>query len=176
MTDRSSVISLLWTPSKRRVLVKLRGDADTGAKRLGESVDASDEVSGRVAGRGVKIERHPDRAGRRGAFGSVFYGVVQGDGENCRLVGHFQMHPVGRLYIAVWIVLSTVLALAFLLAGAMRATPESAAEDALPFLIPALLPFFGFALGYWQRRRSLNDETAIHNWLDGLSESRRESA
>lgn len=173
MTGRSSVISLLWTPSKRRVSLKLRGDADTGARRLGESVDASEEVSGRVSGRGVKIERHPDRAARRGAFGSVFYGVVQGDGEDCRLVGHFQIHPVGRLFIAVWIVLSTVLALALLSAGAMRATPESAPEDALPFLIPALLPFFGFALAYWQRRRGRDDESSIRCWLDGHSESRR---
>lgn len=176
MTDRSSVFALLWTPSKRRVSLKFRGDADTGARRLGEWVDTSDEVSGRVAGRGVKIVRHPDRASRRGAFAPVFYGVVQGDGEDCRLIGHFQLHPVGRLFIAVWIVLSTVLALALLIAGAMRATPESAPEDALPFLIPVLLPFCGLALAYWQRRRSRHDEAAIHNWLNGLSESGREKA
>ena len=121
-----------------------------------------------VAGRGVKIERHPSLARQRGAFAPVFYGLLQEDGEECRLVGHFQLHPVGRLYIATWIGLSTLLALSLLVAGALRATADSTAQDALPFMLPTLLPFLGLGLAHWQRWRGRADEAAIRDWLGAL--------
>ncbi len=67
-----------------------------------------------------------------------------------------------------WILLSTLLALALLVAGALRATQESTAGDALPFLLPVLLPFLGLGLAHWQRRRGRPDEAAIRGWLDSL--------
>ena len=143
-------------------------DYDNAARRLGELLHASIEVTGRVAGRGVKIERHPSQTSQRGAFATVFYGIVQEDGEGSRLVGHFQIHPVGRLFVSAWILLSTLLALALLLAGALRAMPESTAQDALPFLFPVLLPFLGLGLAHWLRRRGRPDEAAIRGWLDSL--------
>ena len=143
-------------------------DSDNAARRLGKLLNASTEVTGRVGGRGVKIERHPSQTRQRGAFATVFYGIVQEDGECSRLVGHFQLHPVGRLFVAAWILLSTLLALALLLAGALRATPESTAQDALPFLLPVLLPFLGLGLAHWQRRRGRPNEAAIRGWLDSL--------
>ena len=141
---------------------------DTAAQRLSESLNASKEVTGRVASRGVKIECHPSSARQRGAFATVFYGIVQDEGEGSRLVGHFQLHPVGRLFVSTWILLSTLLALALLLAGALQATPDSTAQDALPFLFPVLLPFLGLGLAHWLRRRGRPDEAAIRGWLDSL--------
>ena len=168
MTQQGSLFSFLWTPSRRRVILAFDELFDTATQRLSESLNASKEVTGRVASRGVKIERHPSQTSQRGAFATVFYGIVQEDGEGSRLVGHFQIHPVGRLFVAAWILLSTLLALALLLAGALRATPDSTAQDALPFLFPVLLPFLGLGLAHWLRRRGRPDEAAIRGWLDSL--------
>ena len=168
MTTQGSVFSFLWTPSRRRLALELSGDADKAARRFGEMLASNEQVTGRVASRGVKIECHPSRAKQRGTFATVFYGIIQDEGEGSRLVGHFQLHPVGRLFVAAWILLSTLLALALILAGALRATPESTAQDALPFLFPVLLPFLGLGLAHWLRRRGRPDEAAIRGWLDSL--------
>ena len=159
---------MLWTPSRRRVSLTLGRDADEAAQRIVAALASSREVAGRVAGRGVKIERHPSMARQRGAFAPVFYGLLQDDGEDCRLAGHFQLHPVGRLYIAAWIVMSTLLALSLLVAGALRATADSTAQDALPFMLPTLLPFVGLGLARWQRQRGQADEAAMRDWLRAL--------
>ena len=168
MTRQESVFSFLWTPSRRRVILSLDGNADATALQLEDTLASSTEVTGRVGGRGVKIERHPSQTSQRGAFATVFYGIIQDEGEGSRLVGHFQIHPVGRLFVAAWILLSTLLALALILAGALRATPESTAQDALPFLFPVLLPFLGLGLAHLLRRRGRPDEAAIRGWLDSL--------
>ena len=168
VTMQGSLFSFLWTPSRRRLALELSGDADKAAWRISETLASSEQVTGRVAGRGVKIECHPNSASQRGAFATVFYGIIQDEGEGSRLVGHFQIHPVGRLFVSAWILLSTLLALALLLAGALRATPESTAQDALPFLFPVLLPFLGLGLAHWLRRRGRPDEAAIRGWLDSL--------
>ena len=138
MTGQGSVFSFLWTPGRRRLALELSDDVDTAAWRLGEALDSRNEVEGRVIGRGVKIICHFSRARQRGAFATVFYGIIQDEGEGSRLVGHFQLHPVGRFFVMAWILLSTLLALALLVAGALRATQESTAGDALPFLLPVL--------------------------------------
>lgn len=163
-----SQLSFLWTPSRRRLTVTLGGDADAAAQRLQEALASSGEVSGRVVGRGVKVERHPSRTRQRGAFAPVFYGLLQNDGGNSRLAGHFQLHPVGRLFIGAWIGLSTILALALLAAGFLRASPESSARDALPFILPVPLPFLGLWAAQWLQRRSQDDETAIRSWIEEL--------
>lgn len=153
-------------------MLAFEGNADTVAQYLTVKLDSAEEVEGRVVGRGVKIGRHNSRARQRGAFSPILYGVIRDEDEHCRLVGHFQLHPVGRLYIAAWIGLSTLLALALLIAGALRSTPESSAGDALPFILPVLLPFLGLGLAHWQRQRGRPDEYAIRGWLDKL-ENRR---
>ena len=168
VTMQGSLFSFLWTPSRRQLSLELSGDADKAARRFGEMLASNEQVTGRVASRGVKIECHPSSARQRGAFATVFYGIVQDEGEGSRLVGHFQLHPVGRLFVSTWILLSTLLALALLLAGALRATPDSTAQDALPFLFPVLLPFLGLGLAHWLRRRGRPDEAAIRGWLDSL--------
>ena len=65
-----------------------------------------------------------------------------------------------------------MLALALLVAGALRATPESTAQDALPFMLPVLLPFLGLGLARWQRRRGRADEAALRDWLIALENGR----
>lgn len=168
MTGPKSVISFLWTPSRRRLSLSLDGDAEAAARRLENELNTSDEVKGRVAGRAVRIRRLPRKSAVKGIFATYFYAVVQEEGENCRLVGHFQWHPVGRIYAAAWIVLSALIPLAFLVAGALRGTPESTSRDALPFLFPVLLPLFLIGMLYIQRRRDVPDEEAIRRWLVGL--------
>ena len=138
-------------------------------RRLEDELSSSEEFSGRVAQRAVKIRRLPRKSAVKGIFATYFYAVIQEDGENCRLVGHFQWHPIGRIYAAAWMVLSAVIPLAFLVAGALRGTPESTARDALPYLIPVLLPFLLTGMLYIQRRRDVPDEEAIRRWLTGLS-------
>ncbi len=171
MTRQGSLFSFLWTPGRRRLTLSLAGEPEAAAQRIEAALASSAEVVGRVAGRGVKIARHPSRARQRGAFAPVFYGLLQADGENCRLAGHFQLHPVARLYIAAWVGMSALLALALLAAGALRATADSAAQDALPFLLPALLPFLGLGLARWQRRRGQADEAAIRGWLAEMKDA-----
>jgi len=80
-------------------------------------------------------------------------------------VGHFQWHPVGRIYAVAWTALSALIPLAFLVVGALRGTPQSSARDALPYLIPVLLPLLLTGMLYIQRRRDLPDERAIRRWL-----------
>lgn len=167
-TNLKSLISFLWTPGRRRLSLSLEGDADAAARRLAEALRASEEVSGRVAGRGVKIRRLPKKSRVRGIFATYFYAVFQENGANCRLVGHFQWHPVGRIYAAAWMALSCLVPLAFLVAGALRASPESTAKDALPFVIPLVLPLLLTGMIYLQRRRDRPDEGAIRRWLVAL--------
>ena len=132
------------------------------------------EVAGRVAGRGVKVERNPASARLRGIFAPVFYGLLADENGLCRLSGHFQIHPVGRLYIGAWILLSTLLALALLVAAAFRATPESSAGDALGLLLPVLLPFLGLVFASWQRRRGRADEEVMRAWFEAMRAGRVE--
>jgi len=173
MIDQFPIPSILYAPSPRRFSLAFDGTVEEVAGWLQDFLNSSGEVSGRLAGRGVKIVRHSRRAGQRGAFAPVFYGVFQEDGGNCRLVGHFQFHPVGRLYIAAWIVLGTLLALVLLVGGLLGGSSESTARDALPFTLPVILPFLGLGLAHWQRWRGRSDEAAIRNWLDSLAESRQ---
>lgn len=173
-TSMKSLISFLWTPGRRRLSLSLEGNADAAARRLAETLHASEEVTGRVAGRGVKIRRLPQKSRVRGIFASYFYGVFQENGADCRLVGHFQWHPVGRIYAAAWMALSGLVPLAFLVAGALRASPESTAKDALPFVIPLALPLLLTGMIYWQRRRDVPDEKAIRRWLDALKDGWQE--
>lgn len=163
---RSGFFALLWTPGPARLEIPLAEGADAAAQRLADSVASAEGFVGRVAGRGVKLECHPQAAHSRGTFAPVFYGVFQPGAEGSRLVGHFQLHPVARLYAAVWIGLSTLLALALLVAGALRATPESTAQEALPFVLIALLPFVGLGIVRWQSRRGRVDQQAIRAWLE----------
>ena len=165
---RGNVFSLLWTPSRRRGLIGVgwRHRGGRAANRGGAGVEPGGCWQGGGEGR---EDRAPSEHGAaEGSVAPVFYGLLQDDGEDCRLAGHFQLHPVGRLYIAAWIVMSTLLALSLLVAGALRATADSTAQDALPFMLPTLLPFVGLGLARWQRRRGQADEAAMRDWLKAL--------
>lgn len=173
MADRGSVAAFLWTPGGRRISLTVRGNAGAAARRIGRALAASDTVAGRVAGRGVKIERRPRKGTYRGAFATVFYGILQEEGEECLLRGHFQVHPVGRLFIGVWLVLSTALALTLLAMAALRASAQSGAMEALPLAVPSLLPLLGYWFAAWQRRKGRRDEVHIRRWLSRLECLRR---
>ena len=169
MNGLGRAFAFLWTPGRRRITLPLHGNAEAAAQALRDHLTASEEVVGRVAGRGVKIERQPRRANQKGTFAPVFYGLLVDEGGNCRLSGHVQLRPVGRLFIGAWIVMSTLLALGLLVAVALRATPQSTAADLLPLLLPVLLPFLGLAFASWQRKRGRSDEQVLRSWLVGLN-------
>ncbi len=171
MNGPGKAFAFLWAPGRRRFTLPLNGNSEAAGLLIREELAASGEVDGRVAGTGVKIERHPRRAHLKGAFAPVFYGLLVDEGDHCRLSGHVQLRPVGRLFIGAWIVMSTLLALALLVAAAVRATPQSAVADLLPLLLPVLLPFLGLAFASWQRKRGRSDEQVLHSWLESLNQA-----
>lgn len=159
----NSLPALLWTPGPNRAAFDSPLSADAALARLQASF--SDEFRGKVEGNGVKVWRARDFSASRGTFAPLFYGVVSPSTTGSQLSGHFQMHPMTRLYTAVWIGLSGLLALVFLVAAAQRATPDSTAADALPVLLVALLPLAGLLLVRFQQRKGRADEEAIRNWI-----------
>jgi len=142
--------------------------ADDALARLQASF--GEEFRGRVENNGVKLWRSRDFSTSRGTFAPLFYGVVTEIPTGSQLSGHFQMHPVARLYAGAWIGLSSLLALVFLVTAALRATPESTAADALPILVVALLPLLGLLLVQAQQRKGRADEEAMREWIRAVLE------
>ena len=158
-----SLPGLLWTPSRNRLEMDSLLSPTTVLARL--QAGFSDEFRGRVENNGVKLWRGRKFAANAGTFAPLFYGVVTETPTGSRLSGHFQMHPVARLYAGAWIGLSSLLALAFLITAALRATPESTAADALPILFVALLPLIGLLLVRFQHAKGRADEEAMRGWI-----------
>ena len=158
-----SLPALLWTPSRNRATFDSSLSAEATLARL--QAGFSDEFRGRVEGNGVKLWRARDFSTSRGTFAPIFYGVVTPSATGSQLSGHFQMHPMTRLYTAAWIGLSSLLALVFLVAAFQRATPESTAADALPVLLVALLPLAGLLLVRFQQAKGRADEAAVRGWI-----------
>ncbi|GEM_PF-1432844 len=157
----------LWRPSDSRVVLHTELSPQRLLARLQSALsDEAPEITGRIQGTAIQLWRRASRSHSRGTFAPVFYGAVEPtpDGGS-RLVGHFQLHPVTRLYILVWTTASVLLALGFLGVGILRASPEQDALDALPFVWPALLPLAGLAVVRWQQRRGRADEEAVRTWL-----------
>ncbi len=159
----STLPGLLWRPSQNQLEIQSPLAAEAALARIQASF--SDEFRGRVEGTGVKVWRSRTYATSQGSFAPLFYGVITPTAAGSRLAGHFQMHPVTRLYTAAWIGLSTLLALVFLVAAVLRATPESTGADALPVLLVALLPLAGLLLVRAQQRKGRADEEAMRNWI-----------
>lgn len=159
---------LLWMPSPNRVTIDSPLSPTAALSRLQAGFD--NEFRGKVEGNGVKVWRARDFSTSRGTFAPLFYGVVTPSATGSRLSGHFQMHPVTRLYTAAWIGLSALLALVFLIAAAQRATPDATAADALPVLLVALLPLAGLLLVRLQQRKGRADEERIKKWVEEVFE------
>jgi len=160
----NSLPALLWTPSPNRATFDSPLPVDAALARL--QAGFGDEFRGRVEGNGVKLWRARDFSASRGTFAPLFYGVVTPSPTGSQLSGHFQMHPMTRLYTAAWIGLSGLLALVFLVAAAQRATPDSTATDALPVLLVALLPLAGLLLVRFQQAKGRADEAAVREWIE----------
>lgn len=164
-----SLPALLWTPSPNRATFDSPLSADAALARLQASF--SDEFRGKVEGNGVKVWRTRDFSASRGTFAPLFYGVVTPSATGSQLSGHFQMHPMTRLYTAAWIGLSSLLALVFLVAAFQRATTESNPGDALPVLLVALLPLVGLLLVRMQQAKGRADEAALRGWINEVLET-----
>lgn len=166
----SSLPGLLWRPSPNRVTIDSPLAVDDALARL--QAGFNNEFRGRVENNGVKLWRARDFATSRNTFAPLFYGVVAPIATGSQISGHFQMHPVTRLYTGAWIGLSTLLALVFVVAAALRATPESTATDALPILFVALLPLAGWLLVRFQQGKGRADEEAMRVWMRTVLENR----
>lgn len=160
----NSLPALLWIPSPNRATFDSPLSPEAALARL--QAGFGDEFRGRVEGNGVKVWRARDFSASRGTFAPLFYGVVTPSAAGSQLSGHFQMHPMTRLYTAAWIGLSGLLALVFLVAAAQRATPDSTAADALPVLLVALLPLAGLLLVRFQQAKGWADEAAAREWIE----------
>jgi len=158
-----SLPALLWTPSPNRAAFDSPLSPAEALARLQAGFD--DEFRGKVEGNGVKIWRSRGYSTSRGTFAPLLYGVVTPTATGSRLAGHFQMHPMTRLYTAAWLGFSGLLALGFLIAAAQRATPDATAADALPVLLVALLPLAGLLLVRMQQSRGRADEEAVRGWV-----------
>ncbi|MBX3054153.1 MAG: hypothetical protein KF753_21960 [Caldilineaceae bacterium] len=165
----NSLPALLWTPSQNRMTFDSSLSAEATLAHLQAGFSA--EFRGRVEGNGVKLWRARDYSASRGTFAPLFYGVVTPSATGSQLSGHFQMHPMTRLYTAAWIGLSSLLALIFLVAALQRATPQSTAGDALPVLLIALLPLAGLLLVRVQQAKGQADEKAVRHWIREMLEN-----
>lgn len=162
-------LRFLWRPSPNQVDLASSAPPEQVLSQLQNALAASEEFAGRVRGNGVQIVRRRAFARVQGGFSPVFYGAVlaadKEEAASSRLTGHFQLHPVTRLFMLVWLGLGAVLALVFLVLGLLRATPESTAIDALPFAAPVLIPVLGAIVLLWQQHRGREDEEAVRRWL-----------
>jgi hypothetical protein len=156
----------LWISSRNAIALTFPDPPEKVVLRLSLALAACDEFMGKVVNHGFKIWRSRRYAQSRNTFAPILYGIVRADGEGSRVDGHFQINPVMRLFLIVWFVGTTVLAVLFLTGGMLRATPESTALEAIPYMIPALLPMFGWGLLLWQQRRGRADEEAIRRWVE----------
>lgn len=164
----SSLVRLLWTPSRNQIEITSSLAPHRAAQQIEAALQTNKEFLGKVVNQGFKIWRSRDYAQNRNTFAPILYGVVGADGDGSRIDGHFQINPVMRLFLLVWFVGSAVMAAIFLMAATLRATPESTALDALPYLIPALLPLIGWLILRWQQGKGREDEIKIQSWLEEI--------
>ena len=167
----TNALRLLWRPSRNIYEIELELPVDRVAARLSRALSAAPELQGKVQNRGFKIWRKRDYAQNKGTFAPILYGVIAPEGKGSRLVAHFQLNPVMRLFLIVWFGGSAIIALLFLFTAVQQATPESQAIDALPFLIPSILPFLGWLILVVQQRRGRADEMKIRDWIEGVVRS-----
>ncbi|MBX2998588.1 MAG: hypothetical protein KF893_08775 [Caldilineaceae bacterium] len=161
----------LWSSSPTAVALTFSDPPEIVVQRLSCALQSNDEFLGKVVNYGFKLWRSRRYAQSRNTFAPILYGVVRADGEGSRIEGHFQLNPVMRLFLLVWFGGTAVMAAIFLIGGALRATPESSALDALPYLIPALLPLIGWLILRWQQRKGREDEMKIQSWIEEVVRS-----
>lgn len=159
------VLSLFWSPSNTRVTLKSALTPDEIASSLRNSLEhkGNPRIRGRVVNRGVVLWL--TRSHARSAFSPRFYGLIQEAEGGARIVGHFQLNPVSRLFLLVWFGLTSLVALLLLGLALSQNDPSRTATDALPFLLPPLLPLFGLLFVRSQQAKGRQDETQIVEWL-----------
>ncbi len=164
----SSITRLLWRPSPNTVEIQIDAPADRAFVLLSRALATTQEVNGTVVRRGFKIWRSRGYAKNSGTFAPILYGVISPANHGSRIDAHFQLNPVMRLFLIVWFVGTATIAAIFLFNGLQNATPESQAIDALPYLLPALLPLIGWLILIWQQRSGRADEARLRAWLEDV--------
>lgn len=166
-----SPAQLLWTPSRSQIEILSTQAPTKAAQQLGLALQESDEFLGKVTGSAFKLWRARRYANSRNTFAPILYGVIVPTEEGSRILGHFQLSPVMRLFLAVWFGGSTLLAVTLLLMSIVRFTPDATAAEALPVLVLAMLPLLGWLILRWQQRKGREDEMKLRNWLDEVVRS-----
>ena len=159
---------LLWRPSQNTIEMALPQSASQLSTRLSRALSTAPEMQGKVHNRGFKIWLKRDYAQNKGTFAPILYGAIAEEGKGSRIVAHFQLNPVMRLFLIVWFGGSSLIALLFLFNAIQQATPDSQAVDALPYLIPSILPLLGWLILVTQQRRGREDELKIRRWIEGV--------
>lgn len=167
----SGLVQLLWRPSHNVLELTLQRPAEHISARLSRALSAAPEMQGKVHNRGFKIWLKRNYAQNKGTFAPILYGVIVPEGKGSRLVAHFQLNPVMRLFLIVWFGGSAIIALLFLFTAIQQATPDSQAIDALPFLIPSILPLLGWLILVMQQRKGREDEQKIRSWIEDVVRS-----
>lgn len=165
----TNLMSTLWRSSSNTIEIVLDHPVDRTCTSLQAALDASEEFHGKVVNRGFKIWRSRDYAQSSNTFAPILYGAIRPCPKGSRIDAYFQLNPVMRLFLTVWFLGTTTLALLSLMSGLWRANPDSSALDALPYLLPAALPFIGWGILHWQQRRGRTDEEQIKAWLLSVS-------
>jgi hypothetical protein len=162
-----SILSrLLWLPSSTRIVQEIDLPPDVFIQRLSAALETENSrIAGRVMGHRVQLWRRLAGLERPRAFGPMFVGVVHESAGGSQMTGHFQLPPTTRLFMLVWMSATTLIALAVIIAGLLQQSPDSRAVDALPFILPALLPGVGLAVLKWAERQGRADEAAVGLWL-----------
>lgn len=162
----------LWRPSNHQLIYELSLPPQETVARItaGLATVQSDppEVLGTVQARRIQLWRNRQSSRILGSFAPLFIGTVEASESGSLLIGHFQLSPTTRLFLATWLTGTTLIALAVLAAGLLQETPESRALDALPLLLPALLPLMGWALLFWSQRQGAIDQAVIRAWTKRL--------
>ncbi len=167
----NSLTRLLWTPSHNRLVIPSALAPDTALGRLTAALAENGEFLGKVNQRAFKLWRARRYAHSRNTFAPILYGVIVPDEGGSLMIGHFQLNPVMRLFLIVWFVVTSLLALGLIITGFLNATADATARDALPFLLPALLPLLGWLLLRWQQGRGRADERAMRAWVENIVRS-----
>lgn len=162
------LLPILWQPSANQFeLDSPLSPAELG-RRIRAGVAKEGQVQGQVVGQGFRLERVGPAAQAPGTFAPRCYGVmIPGEG-GCRVHAHFQLNPVMRLFLAVWFGGSILLALVFLIAGALQNGGARSAVDGLPILLLALQPGLGLVLVRYQQAKGRPDERWLRAWLTDL--------
>lgn len=165
----SMLSRLLWLPSPTRISQQTDLQPEILIHRLATALESENSrIAGHITEHRVQLWHRVPGLNRPRTFAPLFVGAIHRSGEGSIITGHFQLPPVTRMFMLVWMSATTLIALAVIIAGLLQQSPDNQAADALPFVLPALLPALGLAVLKWAERQGRAEETAMRAWLEDI--------